>query len=131
VSWLAVVCSRAAKALRAPDGLLLLKCYRTRASNYLLTGDASETFPLGRERHSINSSARATVEAAAMHPPAISIKSKPPKFKIQITLAIEPMHMATISTEETICLMIAPNPDLPRWGEQTKTSCFFAPMHSS
>jgi hypothetical protein len=24
------------------------------------------------------------------------------------------MHMATISTEVTICLMIAPNPDLPR-----------------
>ena len=40
-----------------------------------------------------------------MHPPAISIKLKRLKFKIQITLAIEPMHMAIISTEETICLM--------------------------
>jgi len=45
-----------------------------------------------------------------MHPPAISIKLKPPKFKTQITLAIEPMHIATSSTEEMICLMIAPIP---------------------
>jgi hypothetical protein len=63
-----------------------------------LTGDASETFPLVRERHT-NSSARTTVETAAMHPPAISIKLKPPKLKTQITLAIEPMHIATSSTE--------------------------------
>ena len=45
-----------------------------------------------------------------MHPPAISIKLKPPKLKTQITLAIEPMHIATSSTEEMICLMIAPIP---------------------
>jgi hypothetical protein len=49
-----------------------------------------------------------------MHSPASSNKLKPLKLKIQITLAMEPMHMATISTEVTICLMIAPNPDLPR-----------------
>ena len=47
---------------------------------------------------------------AAMHSPASSNKLKPPKFKTQITLAIEPMHMATSSTEEMICLMITPIP---------------------
>ena len=56
-----------------------------------------------------------------MHPPAISIKLKRLKFKIQITLAIEPMHMATISTEETICLMRLPPSRAPqiaptKWG---------------
>ena len=48
-----------------------------------------------------------------MHSPAGSNKLKPLKFKTQITLAIEPMHMATISTEVTICLMIAPIPTCP------------------
>jgi hypothetical protein len=50
------------------------------------------------------------LEMAAMHSPASSNKLKPPKFKTQITLAIEPMHMATSSTEEMICLMITPIP---------------------
>jgi hypothetical protein len=47
-----------------------------------------------------------------MHSPASSNKLKPPKFKTQITLAIEPVHMATSSTEITICLMITP-PHIP------------------
>jgi hypothetical protein len=54
-----------------------------------------------------------------MHSPASSNKLKPLKLKTQITLAIEPMHMATSSTEVTICLMITPNPDFPKSGEQT------------
>ena len=49
-----------------------------------------------------------------MHSPASSNKLKPLKLNIQITLAIEPMHMVTISTEETICLIITPHPDLPK-----------------
>ena len=70
-------------------------------NNYLWSAD-----PPLRRRHSTSSSARTTVEMAAMHSPASSNKLKPPKFKSQITLAIEPMHMATSSTEEMICLMI-------------------------
>jgi hypothetical protein len=69
-----------------------------------------------RRRHSTNSSARTTVETAAMHSPASSNKLKPLKFKTQITLAIEPMHMATISTEVTICLMIGPQSRPPQIG---------------
>jgi hypothetical protein len=69
-----------------------------------------------RRRHSTNSSARTTVETAAMHSPASSNKLKPLKFKTQITLAIEPMHMVTISTEVMICLMITPQSRLPQIG---------------
>jgi hypothetical protein len=58
-------------------------------SNCLWTGMA---FPLRRERHSLNPSARATVVATAMIPPPNSINVKPLIFKAQITLATEPIH---------------------------------------
>jgi len=56
-----------------------------------------------------------------MHSPASSNKLKPPKFKTQITLAIEPMHMATISTESDDLSHDCPPSRLPeiaprKWG---------------
>jgi hypothetical protein len=59
-------------------------------NNSLWTGDASEW-----RCHSTNSSARATLEIKdAKHAPAISIHLRPPKFKTQITLAVEHIQVA-------------------------------------
>jgi hypothetical protein len=67
--------------------------------NCFLTGDASWPFRLGRERHSTNSSARATVEKAAKVPPAINIHPMPPKFRTQIMPTIEHIQTTTSSTQ--------------------------------
>src|SRR5262245_14944911 len=64
-------------------------------NNSLWTGDASEW-----RCHSTSSSARATLEMKdATHPPAISIQLRPPKFRTQITLAVEHSQVAINSAE--------------------------------
>jgi hypothetical protein len=64
-------------------------------SNSLLTGGGSVW-----RRHSTNSSTRATLETKDAKPaPAISTNSRPPKFRKQITVAIEHSQMAIKDTQ--------------------------------
>jgi hypothetical protein len=80
-----------------------------------LTDDAVEW-----RRHSTNSSVRATLEMKdAKHAPAISIHLKLPKFRNQVTLAVEHIQAAINNTQYKICCMIAPPPlpiPLKKWG---------------
>src|SRR5262245_17425548 len=64
-------------------------------NNSLWTGDASEW-----RCDSTNSLARATLEMKdATHAPATSIHLRPPKFRTQITLAVEPIQVAINSAQ--------------------------------